>query len=283
MNLVDKEVIHRTFGRGNVANYNDSYVKVEFESGAKRFVFPDAFGKYIKLVDEKAADLVKRKIEEKEKERRKEAIRLEKERALEQERLRILEEKKRIRSRRIHPSIQSVFWCEEGEEDDIFTKWSVFTGEIKSGDRKGQPRRLARMNQNSGCLLTKRDSNMKEEDRRILGVFMADEGFNGRRCEDGYIPAHPRYRIRLSDQESEKMLFWNYYINKRFPHRMTWNSGRQRYFKNMWMAQILRDIVSLRKDVEGEEEAKQFFEHFCKINRIDEEELPRPNGALKRL
>ncbi|NLJ78325.1 MAG: malate synthase [Tissierellia bacterium] len=283
MNLVDKEVIHKTFGKGNVADYNDSYINIEFESGAKRFVFPDAFEKYITLIDERAAGLIKEKIEQRQEERREETMRLERQRAEERERLRILEEKKRIRSRRIHPSIQSVFWCKDGEEDQVFTEWSIFTGEIKSGDREGQPRRLARMNQNSCCLLTKRDPDMQEGDRHILGVFMVDESFNGRRCEDGNIPAHPTYRIQLSDQESKKMLFWYYYVNKRFPHRMTWNSGRQRYFDNIWMAQILRDIIDIREKPQEKELAEKFFEHFCELNRIDVEELSEPNGALKRI
>ncbi len=47
-------------------------------------------------------------------------------------------------------------------------------------------------------------------------------------------------------------------MNKNFPTRITWNSGRQRYFDNIWMAQILRDIVSLKKKP-GESESAQRF------------------------
>lgn len=282
MDLVNKKVIHETFGEGNVVNYNDSYIKINFESGDKRFVFPDAFGKYITLIDQGAATLVRKKIQKREEERKKEALRAKKEEALEQERQRILEQKERMKNRKIHPELQSVFWCKTQEEDRVFTEWKVFIGKIKSGNRKGQPRRLARMNQNSACLLTRREPDMPEEDRLILGVFMAEEGFNGRLCEDGYIPAHPEYRLRLSEQESEKMLFWNYYVNRRFPNKMTWNSGRQRYFDNIWMAQILRDIVSLKEKPKEREDAQRFLEYFCKINDINEEELPKANGALMR-
>ena len=49
------------------------------------------------------------------------------------------------------------------------------------------------------------------------------------------------------------------------------------------MAQILLDIVSLKSDPKEQELAQEFFEHFCKMNLIMEEELPKPNGALMRI
>lgn len=281
MYLVDKKVIHETFGKGSVVNYNDNYIKINFESGAKRFVFPDVFGKYMTLVDQKAANLVKIKIQKREE--KKKELRLRKEKDLEQKRQHILEQKKPMKSHKVHPKQQSVFWCETGEEDKIFTEGRVFIGKVKNGKSKGQPRRLARMNWRSGCLLTRREPDMQEKDRRILGVFMAEEGFNGQTCKDGYILAHPEYRLRLSEQESNKMLFWNYYMNKNSPTRMTWNSGRQRYFDNIWMAQILQDIVSLKKKPGEREDAQRFFEYFCKVNHINGDELPKANGALMQI
>lgn len=54
-----------------------------------------------------------------------------------------------MRNRKVHPEQQAVFWCDAHEEDRIFTEWRVFIGKIKSGQKKGEPRRLARINQNS--------------------------------------------------------------------------------------------------------------------------------------
>lgn len=282
MNLADKKVVHETFGKGNVVNYNDSYIKINFESGNKKFIFPDAFRKYITFTDQRATDLVRKKIQQKEEKLKKEELILEREKALEQKRQDLLEEKENMKNRRIHPQIQSVFWPKE-QEDQIFTEWRVFTGRIKTGKREGQPRQLVRMNQNSACLITKREPSMLEEGRQILGVFMPEETFSGRSCEDGYIIAHPEYRLRLSEQESEKMLFWNYYVDKRFPNKTTWNSGSHRYFDNIWMAQILRDIVSLKEKPQEQKEAQSFFEYFCRIHEIEEDELLKPNGALMRM
>lgn len=61
---------------------------------------------------------------------------------------------------------------------------------------------------------------------------------------------------------------------------MTWNTGKYRYFDNEWMAQILMDMVSLKRDTEERELTQSFFDHFCKMNQINKETLPEPNGAL---
>lgn len=280
MDLVNHEVIHGVFGKGNVVNCDDSYIKINFKSGDKRFVFPDVFKKHIKFIDQKAANMVKEKMEIKEKELKELELILKEERAIEQERLRIEEQIKKMKNGKINPKIQSVFWCKNDEEDLIFQDWKIFTGKIKSGKKQGEPRQFARMNSKSTCLLTRREDDVSESDRQILGLFMVEETFDGRTCEDGYILAHQEYKIKLTEDESKKMLFWNYYVDKKFPEKTVWNSGRQRYFDNLWMAQILRDIVSLRSETKEKEEAKKFFEYFCDVNLIDKNGLPEAEGAL---
>lgn len=285
MDLVNKKVTHKIFGKGRIIKYDDSYVDIDFPAGNKKFVFPDAFGKYLTVIDPGAAKFVEKKVQIREKELKKEKRRLEEIKALQEEKRQYLLERERLarkrRTRRIHPNSQSVFWCEKEELESVFTDWHVFTGVIKSGQRKGEPRRLARLNQNSACLLTIRSSDMPEKERRILGAFMVAEGYNGKKSADGYIPAHSKYRFRLSEEESEKMFFWKYYINERYPHKITWNTGRHRYFKNMWMAKILRDIVSMKeKGSEEQKHVEDFYNYFCQTNRINIEELPEPGGAL---
>nr|WP_300006161.1 hypothetical protein [Tissierella sp.] len=281
MDFVNKKVTHEIFGKGSVVNCSDSYIKINFESGDKRFSFPDAFSEYITFTDEDATDIVNKKIEIREEEREKEKIILEKERALEQERQDIINQNKRIKSGKVSSEIQSVFWIRDDEKEEVFEEWKVFTGKIKSGNKKGEPRKLPRMNKSSACLLTERGEDVDEADRKILGVFMVNDFFDGRNCEDGWIKAHPNYRLQLTEEESEKMLFWNYYVDKKSSEKTIWNSGNQRYFDNIWMAQILFDIVNLRAgDEEEKEYAQAFFEYFCKVNFINKDELPKPNGAL---
>ncbi len=280
MNLINKGVEHGTFGKGKVVSQTEDYIKISFESGIKKFVFPDVFGKYMTLIDEEASEIIDKKIEVQEAREEAEALELRKARALERQRQQILNREKGIQSGKVNPKLQSVFWCDAEEAEKVFEDWQVFVGEIKSGAKKGQPRKLARMNPKSACLITKRTADMEEEDRYILGAFLVESTFDGREADDGYIKAHPEHRIRLTKEESEKMLFWNYYKNRKFPKRMTWNSGKQRYFDNMWMAQILKDIVDMREDEEEKKAAQEFLEYFCRINHIISDELPKPQGAL---
>jgi len=281
MDLIDKQVTHKSFGEGSVVEHSDSYIKINFASGDKSFIFPDAFGAYLTLNDKSVNDAVKKMIQKKEKERNEVELELEKEKALERiEQQNLLQRELLLKNLKIHPSSQAAFWCEEQDKDRVFKEWKVFTGVIKSGKNEGQPNRPIRLHQNSACLLTARDPNMSEKDRCIVGVYMVNESFIGKLCEDGYVPAHSIYRLQLSEQESEKMLFWKYYSNEKYPSNMTWNTGKYRYFENVCMAQILRDIISLKTDPLERELVQKFFEYFCVLNKITEKGLPKPNGTL---
>lgn len=280
MNLINKQVTHKSFGKGSIVKHTDSRIEIKFVSGNKKFLFPDAFVRYLALTDPKDADSVKKMIQKKQNERMQEELLLEKERELQRkEQQRAIQREKFV----VHPNSQAAFWCEEEEQNKIFADCRVFAGVVKSGSKKGEPNRPTRLNQNSACLLTARDPGMSEKHRYIVGVFMVNEDFIGKLCEDGYVTAHSEYMLQLSKQESEKMLFWNYYLNEKYPNNMTWNTGKYRYFNNIWMAQILKDIVSLKKDPKEQQFVQNFYEHFCQINRIEQKELPKAAGALMRI
>lgn len=281
MDLMNKQVVHKSFGVGTVIENTDSYIKINFKSGIKSFIFPYAFGSYLTLDDKETNDTIKLMIQKKEIEHKKVEREINNKKILEDtEQRKILQREKFFKTFKIHPSSQAAFWCETQDIDKVFTEWSVFTGVINSGKNEGQPNRLIRLNQNSACILTARDPSISEKDRSIIGVYMVNEDFNGKLCDDGYIPAHSEYRLRLSEQESEKILFWNYYINEKYPHNMTWKTGKYRYIDNVYLAQILRDIISLKKGSAEEELAVNFFDHFCKMNKIAKNDLPKPKGAL---
>ncbi|MBN6886085.1 hypothetical protein ACUXCC_000741 [Cytobacillus horneckiae] len=284
MNLINKKVTHKRFGMGSIVKHNDSSIEILFATENKKFVFPDVFGKHLKLHDKSAAISLEKIIQEKEMERKEEEWKKEEEKKLLRKKQELrLEYEKLMKNHKLHPESQMVFWCDTDEQNSSFSEWKVFSGAIKSGNNKGKPNKPIRLHQNSAVLLTAIDSGMPEKDRRILGVYMVNEGFVGKLCEDGNIPAHTKYRLQLTEQESDQMLFWEYYVNEKFPKKMSWNTGKYRYFDNSWMAQILHDIVSLKSDPKERELAQQFFEHFCKMNQITEQELPKPNGALMRI
>lgn len=284
MNLINKKVTHTLFGTGSIVKQNDSRIEIHFASENKMFVFPDVFGKHLKLHDKSDAIALEKIIQKKEIERKEEEWKKEEEKKLQRKKILLrLEHERLMKNHKLHPESQMVFWCDTEEQIRSFSKWEVFSGVLKSGNNKGKPNKPSRLHQNSAVLLTAIDPGMPEKDRRILGVYMVNEDFIGKLCKDGNIPAHSKYRIQLTEQESDKLLFWKYYINEKFPKKMTWNTGKYRYFENLWMAQILLDIVSLKSDPNERELAQQFFKYFCKINQITAQELPKPNGALMRM
>ncbi|WP_054637698.1 hypothetical protein [Thalassobacillus sp. C254] len=282
MNLINKKVTHKHFGMGSIVKHNDTIIEIHFASENKKFVFPDVFGKHLKLHDKTDADSLENIIQKKENERKKEEWKKEEERKLQRKNQELrLEHKKLMKNHKLHSESQMVFWCDTEEQKSSLSEWKVFAGEVKSGNNKGNPNKPIRLHQNSAVLLTAVDSS--EKDRRILGVYMVNEDFIGKLCEDGYIPAHSTYKLLLTEQESEQMHFWKYYVNEKSPHKMTWKTGKYRYFENSLMAQILLDIVALKDNSKDRELAQQFFEHFCKMNQLTEQDLPKPNGALMRI
>lgn len=279
MNLISEGITHKVFGEGNIVKQDGSIITIDFSEGTKKFVYPDAFGVFITLNDEKVAKALQRVISEKEiKEKALKKKREEKreQQALERQRI------EKLNNLKIHESSQIVFWLDEEEQQNVFTDWQVFTGEVQSGKNKGQPNRAARLAPNSAAILTVRKSDQPETERQILGLYLVNEMFSASVNEDGMVPAHEQFRIKLTDQEAEKMLFWNYYLNTNYPHRTTWNSGKYRYFDNVWTAQILKDIIALRKDEEQIKEAHNFLEYFCEMNAIDIANIPEANGVLKQ-
>jgi hypothetical protein len=283
LNLIDKKVTHKRFGMGSIVKHNDTVIEIHFASENKKFVYPDVFGEHLKIHDKSAAHSLEEIIQKKVMEQKEEEMKKEEEKKLQRkyQELRLGHEKL-MRNHKLHPESQMVTWCDTEEKDSAFSEWKVSSGAIKSGANKGKPNKPIRLHQNSAVLLTEIDSSKPEQDRRILGVFMVKDGFIGKLCEDGSIPAHSEYRLQLTEQEADQMLFWKYYVNEKSPDKMTWNTGKYRYFDNAWMAQILQDIVSLKSEPEERELAQQFLDHFCRMNQIVEQDLPKPNGALMR-
>lgn len=279
MNLINEEITHKVFGEGNIVDHEETMITIEFDEDIKKFVYPDAFGKFITFNDGNTAKtfkqlFLKREMEEKELEMKREE---ERERlAFEQQRM------EKLKNHKIHESSQIVFWLDEEEQQNVFIDWQASTGMIQSGKNKGQPNRTARLRPNSAGLLTVRDSAQLETERLILGLYMVNETFSGELSDDGVVPSDSEFRIELTDQEAEKMLFWNYYINKNYPHRTAWKSGKYRYYDNVLTAQILKDIIAIKTDEEEIKEVEKFLEHFCEMNVLDMDNIPEADGALKQ-
>ncbi|MBD7986274.1 malate synthase [Sporosarcina sp. Sa2YVA2] len=278
MNLLNEEITHKVFGEGNIVEHEDSVLTVDFNTDIKKFVYPDAFENFLTLNDPLTAktfeDLFLKKQQEQEA--------IEKKRAEEKERL-LLEQQRRdmLKDHKIHESSQIAFWLDEDRQQEIFTDWKISTGTVRSGANKGQPNKVARLRPNSAGLLTVRNANQDEKERKILGLFMVHEVFSGDLGTDGLVPTHEEFKIELTEQEADQMLFWNYYMNASYPERTTWNSGKFRYYDNIWTAQIIQDIIALKTDEKEIALAKKFLEYFCTMNALDITNIPEANGPLR--
>ena len=59
MNLANKQVTHKTFGKGNVIGCDETYIKIDFPLGKKGIYISDAFEKYLAFTDQKSARFVR--------------------------------------------------------------------------------------------------------------------------------------------------------------------------------------------------------------------------------
>ncbi len=60
MNLVNEQTEHAVFGVGNIIEQESGYVVIQFSEqfGTKRFVYPDAFEGYLKLINKRLEEEV---------------------------------------------------------------------------------------------------------------------------------------------------------------------------------------------------------------------------------
>ena len=130
--------------------------------------------------------------------------------------------------------------------------------------------------------MTTRDPGTQDYSRYIFGVFLIDEYFEGDERDEGYVTCHSKWRIELSPTEAHQVLFWRYYYNENAPEKMVFGSGLHRYLSDVEAAQILRDIVKVKRDESEKALAEEFLHHYCELHKINENEIPEPGGALKR-
>lgn len=67
MFLVNEKVEHKSYGLGVISEENGNKISIQFqgEVGNKTFVYPDAFEKFLKLVDPKLESLVQEELQTK--------------------------------------------------------------------------------------------------------------------------------------------------------------------------------------------------------------------------
>ena len=165
-------------------------------------------------------------------------------------------------------------------ESSMLINWKASAGtDVKNG-KMDRPRKLKKVQKNSLCILTTVKPDSIETERMVFGVFLVDNSYEGDEQAEGYVTTDSKYKLKLAPDEANKILFWNYYKNQKDEEKAAWASGLYRYINDIISAQILRDIVEVKKDTSDAELAKEFFEYYCEANGIDTDSLPANNGAL---
>lgn len=262
MDIVNKAVQHNTYGKGKICELKDNIISVQFGQTVKKFIFPDAFREYLFLIENQSRQYVDKMLTEIDA-----GIKLQKEQEQrESEKMRLL------RSLPLHVNSQAAFGFLINDRKKAVESWNVTVGNFRSGYNRGQPRIPSRIYPNSACLLTFREKNDQEEKRYIWGAFMAREDFVGSECIDGIIPAHEKYRIILTNNESEKLEFWKYFSNESTSPKK-WGVVEFKYFSNMTMAHILHDILMIKRGTDQQQLCEQFLDYFCERNKINHKQI----------
>ncbi len=228
MQLIGQAIRHKTFGKGIVTGLDEHVLTVCFSGGDKKFIYPDAFGQYLTLRNSAMQEKIRSLLAEQ----------TAQEKAHWQAVQDAQERKYRLQHFPISQNSQTAFHLDTAQAEQTLHRWSVSTGTYLSGSSKGEPRVPDRMKPNSLCLLTCRAADAPEEERRIVGLFMAPEDFFGIYCRDGMIPAHPIWRAALA--EPEQPLFWPYFSEGSAVRR--WGKTAMKYFTTAVAERILFDL-----------------------------------------
>jgi hypothetical protein len=167
-------------------------------------------------------------------------------------------------------------------ESQLLRDWKAFTGITLTGENKGKPMKLKEVKTNSLAVLTTRKPDTSEEERFIFAVFLVDQTNGGDLREEGYITANSNFRIALAPPEASKMLFWKYYSNIGKPDNILFGTGLHKYLSDEQAAQILKDIIDVKTNINEKNLAISFLDHFCYIKGIDKENIAPPTGALAK-
>lgn len=254
MQLVGQTIQHKSFGKGIVTDWAENILTISFSAGEKKFIYPDAFSNYLTLknstMQKNIQSILKRQADVKEAQRQ----------ALQKEQTRNY----LLRNFKIPPNSQAAFDIKPEQCGDLFSTWSVSTGTYVSGYSKGEVRIPDRLNPNSLCLLTRRENQAPESERRILGAFMVEEDFLGCDCRDGKISAHPIYRLNLP--EEQRPFFWPYLSQE--PSQQRWGRVAFKYLPNETAEKILFDLKEALASTGDAGLAEQFYQYHRKLNHL---------------
>ncbi|MEA4933247.1 MAG: hypothetical protein VB071_06635 [Lawsonibacter sp.] len=254
MNVIGKMVNHKTFGVGTVTELTDTIITISFRGTEKRFIYPDAFKRFLVFKGQRVQEHVEKLIREKE--------------AVAQRQKRIEQEENERRQKLLNFKISAnshlVMDIPSEEIDSVFQTLSVSAGTYLSGASKGLPRVLDRVKPNSLCLITSCLKGQEETERKLVGAFMVEEDFFGEEVSTGIIKGHPKYHLLVPNDRC--ILFWPQ-LNRAAPSR--WGGVAFKYCSTAAANQMLSEMVGAVFETDQSDAVQEFYQYFCKINSLN--------------
>ena len=144
-------------------------------------------------------------------------------------------------------------------ESKVLIDWKAYAG-YDNAKNPPRPRKFNQLCSTGIALLTTVPNN--QEDRLIFGLFKIAKYFEGSEDQEGYVEAHPKYRIEFTKEEAKQMRFWDFYSNKN-TSREAWGTGLFRYLSNEQILDVLKRMLEVKEGKQDYDLAKELTEVFC--------------------
>jgi len=158
-----------------------------------------------------------------------------------------------------------VFACYESR---LLLDWTASAGRHQSDKNNDKPIKMANARINRLCVLTTKQPDEIEIERKIFAAFIISEVEIGNDTKEGSVRAHPQYRIQLTPEEAENVHFWDYHKNKSKPEMPFWGSGLIRYITDVQSIHILEAMLKAAVDADKKALILEMLENYCKVTAV---------------
>ena len=150
-------------------------------------------------------------------------------------------------------------------ESRLLRDWVASAGRHQSEKRNDKPIKMTNARVNRLCVLTTKQANELEVERKIFAAFVISEVEAGDDKVEGNVHAHPRFRIDLTPEEAEQVHFWNFHKNKSKPEIPFWGSGLLRYLTDAQSINILKGMMEAAVDPAKKAHILEVLEYYCRV------------------
>ncbi len=239
MNIIGKSIKHVTFGDGIIVNQNKEKVEINFGNCVKSFLYPSSFEKFIKVMDKKTENFIKRELEQLNEVRQQEE-----------------QEKNQLLHRIVTKGAHGVFDIRKEELSHFLSVGELSTGRERI--RNSNTMIPLKIDMNSACILTMKEKEKKESERKIVGICMTTDDFIGQHCVNGIIPTEEKYRIMLT--EGESIYFWSVFPEDK--RKISWGTRKMKYVSTAVVEAILSRLFVVIEKEESRTKLITFEEYF---------------------